>query len=40
MDKAVQGIEDLTGFAKQVIQETGKAALSYYGKARAGERFD
>jgi len=40
LDKAVQGIEDLTGFAKQVIQETGKAALSYYGKARAGERFD
>ena len=40
MDTAVQGIEDLTGFALQVIQETGKAALSYYGKAKPGERFD
>ena len=40
LDKAVQGIEDLSGFAKQVIQETGNAALSYYGKAKPGERFD
>ncbi|MBW2708839.1 MAG: inositol monophosphatase [Deltaproteobacteria bacterium] len=40
MDTAVQGIEELTEFAMQVIQEAGKAALPYYGKARPGERFD
>ncbi len=40
MDKAAHGIEDLTGFAANVIQDTGKAALSFYGKAKPGERFD
>ena len=40
MDTAIQGIDDLTEFAMQVIQEAGKEALSYYGKARPGERFD
>ncbi len=40
MDTAVGGIEDLAGFAIGVIGEAGEAALSYYGKARPGERFD
>ena len=40
MDTAVQGGKDLIEFAMQVIQQAGKEALSFYGKAKPGERFD
>ncbi len=40
MDRAAQGIGDLIGFAKDVIRQTGSEALTFYGKARPGERFD
>jgi len=33
-------IEELTGFAMEVMRVTGEKALSYYGRGRAGLKFD
>lgn len=40
MDKSANGIETLSAFAIQVIQEAGKRALQFYGKGSTRKRFD
>ena len=40
MVKRHEGIEDLTGFAFEVIRRSGEQALAYYGKGRSDAKFD
>lgn len=40
MDLKGHEIEDLTGFAMELIRESGKKALSYYGKGEFQVKFD
>ena len=40
MVKRYEGIEDLTGFAFEVIRRSGEEALAYYGKGRSDTVFD
>lgn len=40
MDLKGHGIEDLTGFAMELIRQSGEKALSYYGKGKFQVKFD